>query len=180
MLSDCSEMISAETAIRTPSGNIRKIRGPSMGTAVIMQGHYIEHQALKAIGGLERISMVTPFRPREPSVRDELVLTGSQAISNRSELYHGFIYECRLELLEERTASENKRRAETNRYQASIQYSRYDCILERAGFLLGRYSLGTCPCSRNGIGLDLIDAREIPYHCLCLMKRCLFTTESWI
>jgi len=30
MLSDCSEMIGGETAIRTPSGNIRKIRGPSM------------------------------------------------------------------------------------------------------------------------------------------------------
>lgn len=30
MLSDCSEMVGGETAIRTPSGEIRKIRGPAM------------------------------------------------------------------------------------------------------------------------------------------------------
>lgn len=30
MLSDCSEMIGGETAIRTPSGEIKKIRGPAM------------------------------------------------------------------------------------------------------------------------------------------------------
>ncbi|RAH68480.1 uncharacterized protein BO66DRAFT_377416 [Aspergillus aculeatinus CBS 121060] len=101
MLSDCSDMVGGETAIRTPAGQIKKIRGPARGTAVVMQGRYIEHQALKALGGRERISMVTPFRPRDPSVRDELILTGSRAISNWSELYHGFT-EYRLELLEER------------------------------------------------------------------------------
>lgn len=66
-----------------------------------MQGWYLEHQALKALGGLERISMVTPFRPRDPSISDELVLTGSRTISNWSKVYHGFT-EYRLELLEER------------------------------------------------------------------------------
>lgn len=30
MLSDCSEMIGGETAIRTPSGEVKKIRGPAM------------------------------------------------------------------------------------------------------------------------------------------------------
>ena len=30
MLSDCSEMIGGETAIRTPAGDIKKIRGPAM------------------------------------------------------------------------------------------------------------------------------------------------------
>lgn len=56
---------------------------------------------MKAKGGRERISMVTPFRPRNQLIRDELLLTGSRAISNWSELYHGFT-EYRLELLEER------------------------------------------------------------------------------
>lgn len=45
--------------------------------------------------------MVTPWRAKSPLVRDELVLTGSRAISNLSELYHGFT-EYRLELLAER------------------------------------------------------------------------------
>lgn len=30
MISDCSEMVGGETAIRTPSGDVRKIRGPAM------------------------------------------------------------------------------------------------------------------------------------------------------
>lgn len=66
-----------------------------------MQGRYIMHQALKAFGGRERIAMVTPFRPKSPFVRDEILLTGSRAISNLSELYHGYT-EYRLGLLEER------------------------------------------------------------------------------
>ncbi|KAJ5414179.1 hypothetical protein N7509_000806 [Penicillium cosmopolitanum] len=117
MLSDCSNMVGGETAIRTPAGDIKKIRGPEMGTAVVIQGRYIEHQALKAIGGLERISMVTPFRPRDPSIRDELVLTGSRAISNWSELYHGFTG-YRLELLEDRLRlkmKEEQKRVDTKR-----------------------------------------------------------------
>lgn len=84
---------------------------------MIMQGRYIEHQALKSIGGLERISMVTPFRPRDPTIRDEVILTGSRAISNWSELYHGYT-EYRLELLEERLRlkkKEEQKRVETKR-----------------------------------------------------------------
>lgn len=30
MISDCSEMVGGETAIRTPSGEIKKMRGPAM------------------------------------------------------------------------------------------------------------------------------------------------------
>lgn len=66
-----------------------------------MQGRYIEHQALKAFGGRERISMITSFRAKSPLVRDETVLTGVRPISNVSELYTEFnIY--RMEVLEER------------------------------------------------------------------------------
>lgn len=72
-----------------------------------MQGRYIEHQALKALGGRERISMVTPFRPKSPFVRDELVLTGSRTISNWSELYTGYT-EYKLEVLEERIRAKLK------------------------------------------------------------------------
>lgn len=45
--------------------------------------------------------MVTPFRAKALNVRDEIVLTGSRAISDWSELYSGYT-EYRLELLEER------------------------------------------------------------------------------
>ncbi|KAB8200783.1 hypothetical protein BDV34DRAFT_216899 [Aspergillus parasiticus] len=117
MLSDCTGMIGGETAIRMPSGEIRKIRGPAMGTAVVMQGRYLEHQALKALGGRERISMVTAFRPKSHLVRDEMVLTGSRAISNWSELYTGYT-RYRMELLEERLRAkmkEERQRERSNR-----------------------------------------------------------------
>ncbi|SPO07041.1 uncharacterized protein DNG_09735 [Cephalotrichum gorgonifer] len=107
MLSDCTDMIGGETALRTAHGDILKVRGPAMGTAVVMQGRYIEHQALKALGGRERISMVTCFRPKSPHVRDETVLTGVRGISNRSELYTQYT-EYRLEILEERIRAKAK------------------------------------------------------------------------
>ncbi|RAL11792.1 uncharacterized protein BO97DRAFT_453349 [Aspergillus homomorphus CBS 101889] len=134
MLSDCSDMVGGETAIRTPSGEV-KIRGPAMGTAVVMQGRYIEHQALKALGGLERISMVTSFRPRDPSIRDELVLTGSRAISNWSELYHDFT-EYRMELLEERLR--RKMKEERKRKESKRPFNIYDMtefLTEQKNFL---------------------------------------------
>ncbi|KAI1638427.1 hypothetical protein F4809DRAFT_659781 [Biscogniauxia mediterranea] len=101
MLSDCTNMIGGETALRTGTGEIIKVRGPQMGCAVVLQGRYIEHQALRALGAAERISMVTSFRPRSPTIRDDTVLTTVRCISDLSELYNQFsMY--RLEILEER------------------------------------------------------------------------------
>ncbi|KAK1144207.1 hypothetical protein N8T08_005620 [Aspergillus melleus] len=107
MLSDCTNMIGGETAIQLPSGDIKKVRGPAMGYAVVMQGRYLHHQALKAIGGRERISMVTPFRPKNPLVRDEILLVGVRGISNLAELYPQY-YDYRLEVLEERMRARRK------------------------------------------------------------------------
>ncbi|KAI1452625.1 hypothetical protein F4805DRAFT_470683 [Annulohypoxylon moriforme] len=113
MLSDCTTMIGGETALRTGKGEIMKVRGPQMGCAVVLQGRYIEHQALRALGTAERISMVTSFRPRSPKVRDDTVLTTVRPISNLSELYNQFS-EYRLEILEERIRQQLKELRETN------------------------------------------------------------------
>ncbi|KAI0400459.1 hypothetical protein F4802DRAFT_619828 [Xylaria palmicola] len=101
MLSDCTNMIGGETALRTGNGDIMKVRGPQMGSAVVLQGRYITHQALRAHGTAERITMVTSFRPRNPSIRDDSVLTTVRPISNLSDLYNQFA-EYRLKILEER------------------------------------------------------------------------------
>lgn len=101
MLSDCTDMIGGETALRTGNGDIMKVRGPQMGYSVILQGRHIEHQALRAFGTTERITMVTSFRPRDPTMRDDTVLTTVRAISNLSQLYFQFS-EYRLEMLQER------------------------------------------------------------------------------
>ncbi|OJD25475.1 hypothetical protein ACJ73_03159 [Blastomyces percursus] len=101
MLSDCTNMVGGETALRKGDGSILKVRGPQMGCAVVLQGRHIEHQALRALGGTERITMVTSFRPRSPALPDDTVLTTVRAISDLSELYFQFS-EYRLEMLEER------------------------------------------------------------------------------
>ncbi|KAI1394407.1 uncharacterized protein F4822DRAFT_439967 [Hypoxylon trugodes] len=121
MVSDCSDMVGGETAIRLPGGEIRKVRGPAMGTAVVMQGRYIYHQALKAFGGRERIAMVTALRPKSPFVRDETILTGVRGISNLAELYPQYT-EYRLEILEERFRAKLKeeRRREISRHPFNV------------------------------------------------------------
>ncbi|RSL62900.1 hypothetical protein CEP54_005538 [Fusarium duplospermum] len=98
MMSDCTGMVGGETAVRKPNGEVIK----SADLA-----RYIEHQALKALGGRERITMVTSLRPKSPFIRDESVLTGVRGISNLDELYHQYT-EYRLEILEERLRAKSK------------------------------------------------------------------------
>ncbi|KAL4748382.1 hypothetical protein BDW72DRAFT_205659 [Aspergillus terricola var. indicus] len=87
VLSDCTGMVGGETALKTPIGEIRKIRGPVMGTAAVLQGRYNEHQAHKALGGRERISMVNCFLPSIPLIKDETMLVGARGISGLDALY---------------------------------------------------------------------------------------------
>lgn len=117
MMSDTSDMVGGETALRTGTGEIRKVRGPSkvsksarlctslsnlsQGCAVVLQGRYIDHQAMAAFGGQERITSVTSFRPRSPHIRDDTVLNTVRPISNLSDLY-GQTVEYQLENTESR------------------------------------------------------------------------------
>jgi hypothetical protein len=85
-----------------------------MGCAVVLQGRYIEHQGLRALGTTERISMVASFRPRCPDLPDDCILANVRPISNLSELYYEFS-EYRLETLEERIRKQLKELRETKR-----------------------------------------------------------------
>ncbi|MCJ1426128.1 hypothetical protein MMC29_004030 [Sticta canariensis] len=123
MLSDCTDMIGGETALKTGDGDIMKVRGPQMGCSVILQGRYIEHQALRALGTTERITMVTSFRPRDPTVRDDTVLTTVRPISDLSQLYFQFS-EYRLEMLQERIRLRLEKMRETmlagNKFETAV------------------------------------------------------------
>ncbi|KIW98628.1 uncharacterized protein Z519_00289 [Cladophialophora bantiana CBS 173.52] len=101
MMSDASQMVGGETAIKTGSGDLIKVRGPQMGSGVVLQGRHITHQALAAVGGTERITMVTAFRPRDPLIPDSSVLTTIRPITNLSDLYFQWT-EYRVEVLQER------------------------------------------------------------------------------
>jgi len=96
MMSDTKGMRGGETALKQHNGEIIRVRGPDKGSAVVLQGRYIEHQALRAHGMAERITMVTSFRPRDPLVRDDTVLNTVRPVSNLSELY-GQVAEYQLE-----------------------------------------------------------------------------------
>ncbi|EXJ89889.1 hypothetical protein A1O3_02956 [Capronia epimyces CBS 606.96] len=115
MLSDCTDMKGGETVLRTASGETMKVRGPSMGTAVVLQGRYIEHQALKAWGGRERVSMVTSFRPKSPFLKDETVLAGLRGITDLSLLYHQYA-EYRFQVLETRFGQKRRQLLESFRH----------------------------------------------------------------
>ncbi|KAE8152974.1 hypothetical protein BDV25DRAFT_150229 [Aspergillus avenaceus] len=135
MISNCEGMIGGETALRTATGDIMKVRGPAMGTAVVMQGRYIEHQALKALGGRERISMVTSFRPKSPFLKDESILTGVRGISILPDLYHQYT-QYRLEILEERIRARLKH--EQRRESAKRPFNTPDArkwLIEQRGFI---------------------------------------------
>ncbi|TKA75184.1 hypothetical protein B0A55_05170 [Friedmanniomyces simplex] len=108
MLSDCTNMVGGETAFEMANGDVMKVRGPQMGCAVVMQGRYITHQALRALGAQERITMVTSFRPKSPFVRDDSVLSTVRGISNLSDLYYEF-GRYRLEMLDERIRAQIQR-----------------------------------------------------------------------
>ncbi|KAG4430941.1 hypothetical protein IFR05_013579 [Cadophora sp. M221] len=87
MMSDTTGMVGGETALRTGNGEIKLVRGPCKGSAVILQGRYIEHQALRAYGSQERITSITSFRPRDPLIRDDTRLTTIRPISNLIDVY---------------------------------------------------------------------------------------------
>ncbi|KAF7557271.1 hypothetical protein G7Z17_g808 [Cylindrodendrum hubeiense] len=101
MLSDCTNMVGGETALKTGTGQVIKVRGPGMGYAVVLQGRYIDHQALRAFGGTERISMVTSFRARSSGIKDDTVLKLVRPISNIDELYEEYS-EYRFQMMEDR------------------------------------------------------------------------------
>lgn len=81
---------------------------------MVLQGRYIEHQALRALGTTERITMVTSFRPRSSILPDDTVLTTVRPVSDLSELYFQFS-EYRLEMLEERIRGQLKEMRERKR-----------------------------------------------------------------
>ncbi|EOD48022.1 hypothetical protein UCRNP2_5239 [Neofusicoccum parvum UCRNP2] len=114
MLSDCTNMVGGETALRTGHGDVMKVRGPTMGCAAILQGRYITHQALRALGAQERITAVTSLRPRSPFARDDSVLTTVRPISNLSTLYSEFA-EYRMAMMEERVRAQLKEIRERSR-----------------------------------------------------------------
>ena len=99
---------------------------------MVLQGRYIEHQALRALGATERITMVTSFRPRDPLLRDDTVLTTVRPISDLSELYYQFA-EYRLEMLEHRLRDQQKKLRESMRAGKKFHTNAFKSFLKEHG-----------------------------------------------
>jgi hypothetical protein len=101
MLSDCTNIIGGETALRTANGDTIYIRSPSEGYAMILQGRYITHRALRALDAKERTTAVTSWRPRSAFVKDDSTLRTVRPVSDLNELYPDFV-EYRLDIIKQR------------------------------------------------------------------------------
>lgn len=104
-----------------------------------MQGRYIEHQALRALGTAERITCVTSFRPRNFSLPDDTVLTTVRPISDLSELYFQYS-EYRMEILEERVRDQLRALRETKRSGKKLNISRFKDFLQQQEAFLAHMS----------------------------------------
>ncbi|KAF2461641.1 hypothetical protein BDY21DRAFT_360720 [Lineolata rhizophorae] len=93
MLSNTDRMVGGETALRLPGGEIRKLRGPTTGSCVMMQGRHMPHAALRAWNTGERITMTCPYRPKHPALRDDTEITNSLQLSYLNELFGQFALE---------------------------------------------------------------------------------------
>ncbi|KAG9966685.1 hypothetical protein KCU61_g67, partial [Aureobasidium melanogenum] len=85
MLSDTTHMKGGETYI---SGkDIQAVKGPSLGTAVVLQGGQVKHLAARTFGSAERITTITSFRAAEVGRFDDSRLANLRAYDNLPELY---------------------------------------------------------------------------------------------
>lgn len=87
MLSETDGMIGGETYIRKGDGSTQKVEGPQIGHAVILQGGEVEHLAARAKGVKERISTITSYRSRSPTVYDSSFMTNIRPYADLKSLY---------------------------------------------------------------------------------------------
>ncbi|RFU28665.1 hypothetical protein B7463_g7685, partial [Scytalidium lignicola] len=88
MLSDARYMTGGETELMKGDRTTLKVKAPQMGCAVLLQGKYITHTAAPVTNMPERITIVTSFRPKDPTLLDETTNANVRNKSHFSELYY--------------------------------------------------------------------------------------------
>ncbi|KAH8672369.1 hypothetical protein BGZ61DRAFT_497527 [Ilyonectria robusta] len=81
MLSDARNMEGGETVLMGGDGKTLSVRAPQMG-------RHISHVALPATNMPERITIVTSFRPRDPTLADETTNANVRGESHLTELFY--------------------------------------------------------------------------------------------
>lgn len=87
MLSDTTHMHGGHTYIRRGNGAAQKVEGPSLGTAVVLQGGKVEHLASRAFGTMERITSITSYRPASSGAWDDSMISNVRPYDDLEQLY---------------------------------------------------------------------------------------------
>lgn len=98
VMSNTTGIFGGEIALKAGSSNIMKVRARTKirkrnpledflwlddkGCAIVLQGRYVEHQALQAFVSWERITMATSFCPRSPVICDDTILNTLKPVSH--------------------------------------------------------------------------------------------------
>ncbi|GEQ66973.1 hypothetical protein JCM33374_g636 [Metschnikowia sp. JCM 33374] len=90
MLSDTTQMIGGETYLRMGDSKLARVSGPQRGNAAMLQGRLINHLAPKPLGATERITMVTSYRAKNPTLHDGSVLATVKPEVNYGSRYDEF------------------------------------------------------------------------------------------
>lgn len=67
--------------------NIHKVDGPSIGSAVVLQGGRVRHLASRSFGSNERITAITSFRLSQPGVYDDSWISNVRPYDELPTLY---------------------------------------------------------------------------------------------
>lgn len=118
MLSDAQHMVGGETELMGSNNKTLKVKAPQMGCAALLQGRYITHTAAPAANMPERITIVTSFRPKDPTLLDETTNANIRNKSHLTELYYQWTT-YRLEVLAQRALLAKKELEE--RYKKNVE-----------------------------------------------------------
>ncbi|KAH8768866.1 hypothetical protein F5883DRAFT_417480 [Diaporthe sp. PMI_573] len=139
MLSDARHMVGGETELMRGDGSTLKVRAPQMGGAVLLQGRYISHTAAPVTNMPERVTVVTSFRPKDPTLLDETTHANIRNKSHLTELYYQWAT-YRLDNLAERSRAASaalRERYEKNIKDTDAEGKSGQCLVETvnvAGF----------------------------------------------
>lgn len=101
MLSDLPPNCGGNTIVRKGDGSHYVAELPKLGEAMVLQGGRLAHAVSPTTTALERITMITSYRPTDPLLPDSCILTTVRAVSDANELMRQWVA-YRMKILAER------------------------------------------------------------------------------
>lgn len=115
MLSDLPTNCGGNTVIRRADGSLFVTELPKLGEAMMLQGGRLDHAVLPTTTTLERITMITSYRPADPLLPDTCTIDTVRCASDDKEVMKQWV-EYRMKVL----AARALRLAETVQTETSI------------------------------------------------------------